>query len=86
MKNAFHSLINHALEKRIIEPCDRHYAENLIMAKGFKDVVVTMTDGYVDVIIVSKEMDDTTRAQIEDIVKRKLEVSADKITINVIDT
>ena len=61
-------------------------AENLFMAKGFKDVVVTMTDGYVDVIIVSKEMDDTTRAQIEDIVKRKLEVSADKITINVIDT
>ena len=61
-------------------------AENLIMAKGFKDVVVTMTDGYVDVILVSKEMDDTTRAQIEDIVKRKLEVSADKITINVIDT
>ena len=61
-------------------------AENLIMAKGFKDVVVTMTDGYVDVIIVSKEMDDTTRAQIEDIVKRKLEVSADKITIKVIDT
>ena len=61
-------------------------AENLIMAKGFKDVVVTLTDGYVDVIIVSKEMDDTTRAQIEDIVKRKLEVSADKITINVIDT
>lgn len=61
-------------------------AENLIMAKGYKDVVVTYTDGYVDVIIVSKEMDDTTRAQIEDIVKRKMEVSADKITINVIDT
>ena len=61
-------------------------AENLIMAKGYQDVVVTYTDGYVDVIIVSKEMDDTTRAQIEDIVKRKMEVSADKITINVIDT
>ena len=61
-------------------------AENLIMAKGFKDVVVTYTDGYVDVIIASNEMDDTTRAQIEDIVKRKMEVSADKITINVIDT
>ena len=56
------------------------------MAKGYQDVVVTYTDGYVDVIIVSKEMDDTTRAQIEDIVKRKMEVSADKITINVIDT
>lgn len=61
-------------------------AENLNMAKGFKDVVVTYTDGYVDVIIASNEMDDTTRAQIEDIVKRKMEVSADKITINVIDT
>ena len=59
-------------------------AENLIMAKGFKDVVVTYTDGYVDVIIVSEAMDDTTRAQVEDIVKRKLEVAADKITINVI--
>ena len=59
-------------------------AENLIMAKGFKDVVVTYTDGYVDVIIVSEVMDDTTRAQVEDIVKRKLEVAADKITINVI--
>ena len=61
-------------------------AENLIMAKGYNDVVVTFTDGYVDVIIVSEEMDDTTRAQIEDIVKRKMGVSADKITINVIDT
>ena len=61
-------------------------AENLIMAKGYKDVVVTYTDGYVDVIIIADEMDDTTRAQIEDIVKRKMEVSADKITINVIDT
>ena len=60
-------------------------AENLIMAKGYKDVVVTYTDGNVDVIVVAEEMDDTTRAQIEDIVKRKLEVSADKITINIID-
>lgn len=60
-------------------------AENLIMAKGYKDVVVTYTDGYVDVIVVAEEMDDSTRAQIEDIVKRKLEVSADKITINIID-
>ena len=61
-------------------------AENLIMAKGYNDVVVTFTDGYVDVIIVSEDMNDTTRAQIEDIVKRKMGVSADKITINIIDT
>lgn len=61
-------------------------AENLIMAKGYSDVVVTMTDNYVDVIIAASEMDSVTRAQIEDIVKRKMEVDADKITINVIDT
>lgn len=60
-------------------------AENLIMAKGYSDVVVTMTDGYVDVIIIADEMDTTTRAQIEDVVKRKMEVDADKITINVIN-
>ena len=29
-------------------------AENLIMAKGYSDVAVTMTDGYVDVIIVAE--------------------------------
>lgn len=59
-------------------------AENLIMAKGYSDVVVTMTDGYVDVIVAADEMDAVTRAQIEDIVKRKMGVEADKITINVI--
>ena len=61
-------------------------AENLIMAKGFSDVVVTMTDGNVDVIIAGANVDSVTRAQIEDIVKRKMEVAADKITISVIDT
>ena len=60
-------------------------AENLIMAKGYSDVAVTMTDGYVDVIIVADELDNTERAQIEDIVKRKLQVEADKITINAIE-
>lgn len=61
-------------------------AENLIMAKGYTDVVVSMTDDYVDVIVVADEMDSVTRAQIEDIVKRKMGVEANKITINVVDT
>lgn len=60
-------------------------AENLIMAKGYSDVAVTMTDGYVDVIIVADDLEATERAQIEDIVKRKLQVEADKITINAIE-
>lgn len=60
-------------------------AENLIMAKGYSDVAVTMTDGYVDVVIVAEELDSSERAQIEDVVKRKLQVGADKITINAIE-
>ena len=60
-------------------------AENLIMAKGYSDVAVTMTDGYVDVIIVAEKLNSSERAKIEDIVKRKLQVAADKITINAIE-
>ena len=67
----------------IVEISEREMAaENLIMAKGYSDVAVTMTDGYVDVIIVSDSLDFSARAQIEDIVKRKMQVEADKITIN----
>lgn len=33
MNNAFHSLINHALETHLIEPCDKCYTENLLIAK-----------------------------------------------------
>lgn len=69
----------------LVEISEREMAaENLIMAKGYSDVAVTMTDEYVDVIIVSDELDFTARAQIEDIVKRKMQVEADKITINAI--
>ena len=69
----------------LVEVSEREMAaENLIMAKGYSDVAVTMTDDYVDVIIVSDELDFTARAQIEDIVKRKMQVEADKITINAI--
>ncbi len=69
----------------LVEISEREMAaENLIMAKGYSDVAVTMTDGYVDVIIVSDQLDFSARAQIEDIVKRKMQVEADKITINAI--
>jgi stage III sporulation protein AH len=69
----------------LLEVSEREMAaENLIMSKGYSDVAVTMTDGYVDVIIVSDELNFSARAQIEDIVKRKMQVEADKITINAI--
>lgn len=56
-------------------------AETLLMAKGFADPVVSITDGKVDVVINATTLTDPERAQIEDIVKRKTEVTADNIVI-----
>ena len=56
-------------------------AELLLEAKGFNDVVVSLTDGNADVVVNKTQLTDSQRAQIEDI--RKTGVTADKITINV---
>lgn len=59
-------------------------AETLLMAKGFADPVVSITDGKVDVVINAASITDPQRAQIEDIVKRKAEVSAENIIITLL--
>ena len=46
-------------------------AEILLEAKGFSDVVVSINEGAVDVVVNASVLDDAMRAQIEDIVKRK---------------
>lgn len=56
-------------------------AEMLLEAKGFTDAVVSMNGENVDVVVNAANLSDADRAQIEDIVKRKTEVSADKIVI-----
>lgn len=56
-------------------------AEMLLAAKGFSDVVVSITEDSVDVVVNQSNLSDAERAQIEDIVKRKTEVSAEKIVI-----
>lgn len=56
-------------------------AEMLLEAKGFSDVVVSITDDACDVVLNMGEVTDAKRAQVEDIVKRKTNVSADKIVI-----
>ncbi|MBQ9765721.1 MAG: SpoIIIAH-like family protein [Lachnospiraceae bacterium] len=56
-------------------------AELLLEAKGFRDVVVSINSGSVDVVVNAEKLSDIDRAQIEDIVKRKTEISADKIII-----
>ena len=56
-------------------------AEMMLEAKGFTDVVVSMNDDGCDVVRNMGEATDAKRAQVEDIVKRKTGVSADKIVI-----
>lgn len=60
-------------------------AETLLMAKGFADPVVSVSSSQVDVVINAPSITDQQRAQIEDIVKRKTEVSADKIVISLLN-
>ena len=56
-------------------------AEILLEAKGFKDVVVSIVDDGADVIIDATNLTEQQMAQIEDIVKRKTGIAADKIVI-----
>ncbi len=57
-------------------------AEILLEAKGFEDVVVSITDGMVDVVVNSSELTEAQRAQIEDIVIRKTGIGAENIVIS----
>lgn len=59
-------------------------AEILLEAKGFTDVVVSIADGAVDVVVNAVELSDVQRAQIEDIVKRKTGISAENIVISTV--
>ena len=59
-------------------------AEILLEAKGFTDVVVSISDGSVDVVVNEPELTDAERAQIEDIVKRKTNVEAENIVISTV--
>lgn len=61
-------------------------AEMLLEAKGFSDVVVSITDNAADVVLNMGDVTDAKRAQIEDIVKRKAKVAAENIVITPITT
>lgn len=60
-------------------------AETLLSAKGFDNSIVSITEGKVDVVICKNELSDAELAQIEDIVKRKTDVSAAEIVISLMD-
>ena len=57
-------------------------AEILLESKGFEDVVVSITDDTVDVVVNAAELSEAQRAQIEDIVIRKTGVAPEAIVIS----
>ncbi len=61
-------------------------AEMLLEGKGFTNVVVSISENSCDVVLDMGEVTDAKRAQVEDIVKRKTGVSADKIVITPLNT
>ena len=56
-------------------------AELMLQAKGFENAIVSISDGNADVVISSEGLTNQQIAQIEDIVKRKTGIAADKIVI-----
>ena len=56
----------------------------LLEAKGFNDVVASVAEDSVDIVINQQTLENSQKAQIEDIAKRKTGVTSGKITINVI--
>ena len=56
-------------------------AETLLMAKGFEDAIVSISDNSVDVVVGNTDLTDSQRAQIEDIVVRKTGCSVEQIVI-----
>ena len=57
-------------------------AEILLEAKGFSDVVVSISGTMVDVVVNATTLTDAQRAQIEDIVTRKTGITPENIIIS----
>lgn len=57
-------------------------AENLIIAKGFKNVVIFTNEGSISVVIQADELKPEEVAQIQNIVSRELNVGAEIIHIS----
>lgn len=56
-------------------------AELMLQAKGFENAIVSISDGNADVVVDSNGLTEKQIAQVEDIVRRKTGVEADKIVI-----
>lgn len=57
-------------------------AENLIMAKGFEDVIIFINKDSISVIIKAKELTPDQIAQLQNIISRELKTPLDKVNIS----
>lgn len=57
-------------------------SEILLEAKGFEDVVVSISNDMADIVVNASELTDAQRAQIEDVIKRKTGIAAENIIIS----
>lgn len=60
--------------------------EILLESKGFDDVVVSITDETVDVVVATADLSEAQRAQIEDIIIRKTGVAPEAIVISTLSS
>lgn len=66
------------IQKRIEK---ENAAEDMLKAKGFSEVYVRIDDDTVDVVVDKEKLTDAEIAQIEDTIKRKTGLPADKVRI-----
>lgn len=59
--------------------------ETLLKSKGFSEVIVSIQDNQVDVVVGKESLTDAEVAQIEDIVKRKTEMGVESIVISLVN-
>ena len=67
---------------KISDISERESACELLQSKGFDEAVVSITDDSADVIVNMTEITDAQRAQIEDVVQRKGNISPENIVIS----
>jgi stage III sporulation protein AH len=58
--------------------------EQQLLARGFGECVVLVSEGCVDVTVNKAELTEVERAQIEDIVTRKAECDVSEVVITVV--
>ena len=60
-------------------------AENLLIAKGFENSVVSLTEDSCDVVICRENLTESERVQIEDVIARKTDIGMENVVITTLN-